>query len=70
MAEWQSWFGPKMENTTYRTCWELLNDKEPSCFTLLKEAMVDMYSGKLTPEQAARHVQTGMASWYAPLNKK
>jgi hypothetical protein len=29
-----------------------------------------MYSGKLTPEQAARHVQTGMASWYAPLNKK
>jgi raffinose/stachyose/melibiose transport system substrate-binding protein len=70
MAEWQSWFGPKMENTTYRTCWELLNDKEPSCFTLLKEAMVDMFSGKLTPEQAARHVHTGMASWYAPHNKK
>lgn len=70
MAEWRSWFGPKLENTTYQTCWELLNDKEPSCYTLMKEAMVDMFAGKLTPEQAARHVHNGLAGWYAPFKKK
>ncbi len=39
----------------------------PNVYSILREKMQAMYLGDITPEQLAKEVQDGLATWYKPL---
>lgn len=43
-----------------------LDAKIPSGNTLIKEASVAVTKGEMTPQEAANHLQQGLAEWYTP----
>ena len=51
---------------TVRTAWEKLSAQSPSGNILMWEALIDMYNGAKSPEEAAAHVQRGLDTWYTP----
>ncbi|MDF1567256.1 MAG: extracellular solute-binding protein [Spirochaetaceae bacterium] len=53
-------------DVTVRTVWEKLSAQSPSGNILMWEALIDMYNGVKTPEEAAAHVQKGLDTWYTP----
>lgn len=54
---------------TIRTTWEKLSDKEPGGNFLINEALIKMLTDQFTPQQAAEHVQNGLATWYPAFKK-
>lgn len=56
----------KGADITIRTTWEKLSDQTPSGNALMNEALIGMLTDKYTPEEAAAHVQKGLATWYKP----
>ncbi|MDC7233710.1 MAG: extracellular solute-binding protein [Spirochaetales bacterium] len=48
---------------TVRTVWEKLSAESPSGNELVAEAIQKMYAGELTPEEACKYVDDGLA-WY------
>lgn len=54
---------------TIRTTWEKLSDQNPSGNALMNEALIRMLNDEFTPEQAAAHVQDGLATWYPPFKE-
>ena len=51
---------------TVRTVWEKLSAQSPSGNVLMWEALIDMYNGVKSPDEAAAHVQRGLDTWYKP----
>lgn len=51
---------------TVRTVWEKMSAQAPSGNALMEEALINMYNGKITPEEAAAYVQKGLETWYEP----
>lgn len=51
---------------TIRTTWEKLSDQEPGGNFLMNQALIKMLTDELTPEDAAKFVQDGLATWYEP----
>jgi len=43
--------------------------EQPSGSTLLQTTLQGMFSDKLTPEQVAEEIQSGLAKWYGPFQK-
>lgn len=54
---------------TIRTTWEKLSAQAPAGNMLMNEALIKMLTDQLTPQQAAAHVQKGLASWYKPFQE-
>ena len=54
---------------TIRTTWEKLSDQEPGGNFLMNQALIKMLTDEFTPEEAAKFVQDGLATWYAPFQK-
>ena len=54
----------KIHNRTFQAIFDV---KDPSPLILITEAVIGMFKDDFTPEQAAQHVQDGMATWYPPL---
>jgi raffinose/stachyose/melibiose transport system substrate-binding protein len=58
---------PKL--TIYWT-FQTLNSKQPGAQQLTWEAFQALVNGSMTPEQAAKHIQDGIATWYTPWQNK
>ncbi len=54
-AENMYWVGSVFQNGT------------PTVYSILREKMQSMYLGDITPEELAKDVQDGLATWYKPL---
>lgn len=52
--------------TDVRFAWEKIRDGDPSAYTLIETASVDIANGSRTPQQAADALQTGLARWFVP----
>jgi raffinose/stachyose/melibiose transport system substrate-binding protein len=65
----------KMMETSYeadlteRLSYEKISEQEPSGTTLFYEATQKLANGEFTPEEAAKHVQDGLETWYEPFQK-
>jgi raffinose/stachyose/melibiose transport system substrate-binding protein len=46
--------------------WPLPNGGLPDGRTLMQDAALGVMQGNLTPQQAADHLQNGLAQWYLP----
>lgn len=67
--QWLSWGGKKGENLAIGWGLEKINQQEPSAGTLTLENLTLMLNGSITPKEAAKKIQDGVASWYAPFKK-
>jgi|GEM_PF-6810168 len=43
-----------------------LGAQDPSAATLMREALLNLLSGDFTAEEAAKHIDDGLAKWYEP----
>jgi raffinose/stachyose/melibiose transport system substrate-binding protein len=59
-----SWRG--LCQSTIRNSYQILNRGEPNLENELWRVSAGVVSGKLTPEEAAAQIQTGLAKWYKP----
>jgi len=69
MNKWFASVGDNTSNGSIYWTYEKVQSKQPGAGDLAGEAIIDMLNGKMTPEQAAKHIQDGLASWYGPLKK-
>ncbi|KUO51623.1 MAG: hypothetical protein APF76_13335 [Desulfitibacter sp. BRH_c19] len=67
--EWIEASGANGEN--FAVCYGLenFNREEPSAGTLNMESITSMFNGDMTPQEAAEHLQNGLASWYIPFQE-
>lgn len=52
--------------TDVRFVWDKLRDGDPSAYDLVMNAGVDVIRGRVTPQEAADMLQTGLAAWFPP----
>src|SRR5206468_8458463 len=55
--------------STIRNSYQILSRGEPNLENELWRVSAGVISGKLTPEEAAAQVQTGLAKWFKPPTK-
>ncbi|MDW7673949.1 MAG: extracellular solute-binding protein [Bacillota bacterium] len=65
--EWIEAAGSNGENFAVGFGLEKINKEEPSAGTLTMENVTNMLNGVITPAEAAKNIQEGLASWYKPL---
>jgi raffinose/stachyose/melibiose transport system substrate-binding protein len=68
--QWLTYVGNNGENLSQWWPFEGIGAKQPDASTLSQEAIVQMFAEKMTPKQAAQHIQDGLAKWYEPFMKK
>jgi raffinose/stachyose/melibiose transport system substrate-binding protein len=52
--------------TDIRFAWEMLRDGTPSGYDLMQEGALAILRGEQTPQEAADHLQAGLAEWFIP----
>ena len=52
-----------------RFVWDRLRDGSPSAYNLTEYAAVEVLNGNLSPTEAARSLQEGLAKWYEPARR-
>lgn len=64
--DWVAQQGENGENLTIWWTFQTINAQEPGSQPLAWEALQAMMNGEMTPDEAALHIQEGVASWYEP----
>jgi raffinose/stachyose/melibiose transport system substrate-binding protein len=52
-----------------RFVWPVLSDGTPDGYSLVQAGAVGVVNGTMTPEEAAKSLQDGLAEWYEPAQK-
>jgi len=60
----------KGAGTTIRVEYQILSRGNPSAMTQLEHFSSEVMGGRMTPEDAVRQIQAGLATWYKPQQKK